>query len=162
MEHPHRNTWFIDGFWRLMPYQSFSRASPGESHWKAIGSRLAEVVPRHRRRIAPHPLGRSQGHRWSAQQNHPWWKPGRLGRSPSAGWMAWFVPQPGGVAKHHFHWEKMGNIWNIVLSEVALRLVVCFEYSCMPELLYVIWVNKYSIHMTVKQTLYQIYFINPQ
>jgi hypothetical protein len=34
--------------------------------------------------------------------------------------------------------------------------------SCLPELLYVIWVNTYSIHMTVKQTLYQLYFINPE
>ena len=42
--------------------------------------------------------------------------------------VGWFVPQPGGVAKHHFHWEKMGHIWNIVLSEVALRLMVCFEW----------------------------------
>jgi hypothetical protein len=23
------------------------------------------------------------------------------------------VPQPGGVAKHHFHWEKMGHIYGI-------------------------------------------------
>lgn len=39
------------------------------------------------------------------------------------------------VAKHHFDGEKMGNIWKIVLSEVALRLMVCFEW-----LTHVAWV----------------------
>jgi hypothetical protein len=89
-----------------------SRASPGESHWKAIGKPLDPAWLKWSHVIAGELLRiHWEGPKAIAGAHSKTIHDGSLeGRHQQVGW---FVPQPGGVAKHHFHWEKMGHIYGI-------------------------------------------------
>ena len=110
----------------MMPYQSLSLPSPGESHWipplDPAWLKWSHLIAGELLRI------HWEGPQAIAGAHSKTIHDGRLeGRRRLDGVVCaarWSCQ----VAKHHFHWEKMGNIWKIVLSGVALRLMVCFEW----------------------------------
>ena len=152
----------------MMPYQSFSRASPGESHWKAIGKPLdpawlkwSHVITGELLRIHwEGPKAIAGAH---SKTIHDGSLEGLEGRHQQVGWRG-LCPSQGELPSTIF----IGKRWDIYMEYRPFRSgstthgMFWMVNSCLPELLYVIWVNTYSIHMTVKQTLYQLYFINPE